>query len=112
MNDEAREEALRLAKEAGLIDYTPTPGDSDYFNIDRWASLIALARASQAQPEPPAGWEQDAKRYRWLRDLHMDEAVVTWNIGHDWVYLHFEQLDAAIDAAIAAAPSPITGEKE
>ena len=47
--DEAREEALRLAKEAGLI----IDGDWNC-SLICLADFIALARASQAQPEPLA----------------------------------------------------------
>ena len=42
----------------------------------------------------------DAERYRWLRDIHnADVMVVIVNIGPECEQVHFEQLDAAIDAA-------------
>lgn len=46
---------------------------------------------------------KDAARYRWLRNVeNIRTAFVNWNIGHDWVDIHFEQLDAAVDAALNA----------
>lgn len=47
----------------------------------------------------------DAGRYRWLREqkAHCRGHVsVNWNIGDDWIDLNGDQLDAAIDEAIAA----------
>ena len=45
--------------------------------------------------------EADSARYRWLRNSQNAHRVaVNWNIGHDWIGVHFEQLDAAIDEAM------------
>lgn len=49
--------------------------------------------------------EADARRYRWLRSLDGQcdaAACVNFNIGFDWIEQHGDELDAAIDAAIAA----------
>ena len=120
--DEPREEALRLAKEADLNEvdvwaHDPHPDNDKWILSDNdLVRLIALARASQAQP--PAGWEQDAKRYRWLREHYGLHNLNTaqrhlFAAGYDVSYVGAGQaLDVTIDAAIAAAPSPITGEKE
>lgn len=47
----------------------------------------------------------DAARYRWLRGLDGacdSAACVNFNIGFDWIEQHGDELDAAIDAAMAA----------
>ena len=51
------------------------------------------------------GLKEDAERYRWLRSLSGScdaEACVNFNLGFDWQEAHGHELDAAIDAAIAA----------
>jgi hypothetical protein len=130
MTENAKAEAVRLAKEAGF-DVSP---EADGWNYLKFARLIALARQQPAQP--PAGWEQDAKRLEEHLEackgariqlakeklaLEDDAAryrhIRNGNLRFDGKrsngdYLYGTELDAAIDAAIAAAPSPITGEKE
>jgi hypothetical protein len=59
---------------------------------ERYARAAILA--DHAARAPQAGWEQDAKRYRALR---ADPRI----FGH----FNAAELDAAIDAAIAAAPN-------
>ena len=69
---------------------------------------------------PQAGWEQDAKRYRWIRDTcngcpadaEFWPAIALYELKgqSDDDFTSHQNLDAAIDAAIAAAPSPITGD--
>jgi len=79
----------------------------------QFTDLIAEVDADiallSAQPSADAG---DGKRYRWLRtqESRCDGHVsVNWNIGHDWIPISGDELDAAIDAAIAAQPR---GEQE
>lgn len=55
-------------------------------------------------------WKRDAERYRWLRD-NSDLGRVPWitdgiNENRIATVLEMESADAAIDAAMAAAPAP------
>ena len=95
MTEDANTEALRLVEQTHCESAIDTPLTADqiegmyHFTLDEIVRLIALACASQAQP--PAGWGAMLAAYD---DEQRGEVDC-----------------AAIDAAIAAAPSP-TGEKE
>lgn len=79
---EFREEATRWAEEAG-----------------RLKALLHDAK-------------RDAGRYNWLRSMDgrsSSAACVNFNIGHDWIERHGEDLDFAIDAAMAAEREVLNG---
>ena len=113
------DEALRLARKVGLLNganaFTGVI-DMDY----KLVRLIAAARAESAHwPAPSASIDaaqpaqREAKRYHAMRDWYMREGLRAEIDPHG----HIRQttpsvVDSWADAAIAAAPSPITGEKE
>ena len=72
-----REEILQIAKEAGVE-------QAGFFELERFANLVV------------AQYEQDALRYRWLRDMH-DSGDPDW-----FVYAANPEipLGVAIDAAM------------
>ena len=107
MTESPKEEALRLAREVEFIDYTPTPGDSDYFNIDRWVRLIALARASQAQPEPPAGMATVPLEPLMSMSEAGSDAVGDEISGPSCHRIYVAMVKHWL--SLSAAPSPITG---
>ncbi len=68
---------------------------------EREARLMARVIELQAERDALA---KDAARYRWLRSLDgtcSGPACVNFNIGFDWIEQHGDELDAAIDAAMA-----------
>ncbi len=83
----------------------------DLFTVDQMhAHAAAVSAAKDAQiaalRAEVAGLRQDAERYRWLRDgdLNADYPYPVMRVGgdgHDYA-VWFEELDAAIDAALAA----------
>ncbi len=67
--------------------------------------LVQAASAIQTQPAPaPLSDEvvKDAARYRWLIDQHWIQTEVDWRLMSTDQDSTIKQLDAAIDAAIAA----------
>ena len=96
MTEDAKIEALRLINE--IPESGPCNFYADPLMLDWAVKLIALARA------PQAGWAQDAKRL--LEDMRTD-------MKNGEVGMHFDGLyGPIIESLLAAAPSPITGEKE
>ncbi len=81
--------------------------DPGRFEVYAEAQRLVSAKRSKAALVDLVNWllvrEAEARlndeRYRWLRAAHPDVVAINWNIGHDWIDLRFEQLDAALDAA-------------
>ena len=113
MTEDANTEALRLIEQTHCESTIDTPLTRDqiedmyHFTLDEAVRLIALARASQAQP--PAGWvmvprEPTVAMIRAMAGFDHDEwyAKPAGERRFREGYAHM----------LAAAPSPITGEKE
>jgi len=95
-----------------------------WYKPEQWLGIhravAAFISTKYAARAPQSGWEQDAKRYRWIRDTcngcpadaEFWPAIALYELKgqSDDDFTSHQNLDAAIDAAIAAAPSPITGD--
>lgn len=114
-----------LWQAAGLTTYHPDGDQLDKFiqfahNVtDEVLARLPAAAPIQEAPAIPEGLRKDAERYRWLRDkadFYREDApqvvITNWygepvSVGRE-AYPQGEDLDAAIDAAMAAAPLPVT----
>jgi len=103
MTETPQQEALRLAKEAGFVieDDNDTAPAFHACTTAELVCLIALARASQAQPEPPAGWVMVPKELT----VEMLRAVLPGEGTYSAAWWG-ELLRKSWKAMLAAAPSP------
>ena len=79
--------------------------DPGYIQLTRDAAACLAADIFRyfLETPSPAGDARDAERYRWLRGAGVDHSTDIDVVGFDGECLNHEELDAAIDAARAAA---------
>ena len=74
--------------------------EADHIEFAR--AVLAKWAAPQPAPAPLSDDAKDAARYRWLIDQHWIQTEVDWRLISTHQDSTIRQLDAAIDAALAA----------
>ena len=74
--------------------------EADHIEFAR--AVLAKWEAPQPAPAPLSDDAKDAARYRWLIDQHWIQTEVDWRLISTHQDSTIRQLDAAIDAALAA----------
>ncbi|MCW0413523.1 hypothetical protein NG831_06310 [Xanthomonas sacchari] len=103
----ARELLAAEYRKAGKTDWAESIAANDYAESEHYA-LLAISAALASQAQVPEDVLRDAERYRLIRNCTVDgwvESAILHHARYAEVKMG-EQLDAAIDAAIAAAPAP------